>query len=385
MNILLLDEGQHQSLYLSRKLQECADTDTDIHVAIASAASHRQNMLGHFPVTSHSTPNPADAGYAEHVGALARNVDYIIPIGNNCLPIAYNASTTWRDKVFPAITPDTFALLFDKFASTQFAIQLGIRCPDSTEVETLEQLHNATELFGLPIVLKQRSGWAGTGVRICHTREDLEKTFHLFRAQGDRGLFCQRYIRGTPCLAGGLFLHGNAVRIYCADHAVTYPPITGASKSLISCHDQNLIQALRMFCQAVCWTGLGNLDFVRGEDGALYFLEMNPRIWGSIAATADAGVEMICPLLQLMQGESPTPSLAYQADIRSALFPQYLLALCQQGGYRNLWRVISERRLWRRAPWNRPHYLFGYLIIVSRAWLHSVRRTLAGSLKTPES
>jgi biotin carboxylase len=375
MRILLLDEGQHQSLYLSRKLQEYTAPQENIHVAIASSKMRRQ-MYGVFPVTFFAVPPPSAANYADRITAIAKDFDHIIPISNNCLPVAYNTKTTWSHKVFPPLPTESFMVLFDKFASTQLAKKSGINCPDFIEIEKADDLHQAINRFGLPIVLKQHTGWAGTGVHICHSTEELIKNFYLFHIQGKEKIFCQQYIEGTPCLAGGLFLNGEALRIYCADHTFNYPPITGSSKSLISRHDSDMENTLITFCRAVNWTGLGNLDFIRGNDGKLYFLEMNPRIWGSIAASEDAGVNLIEPLVKIMRKEKPTPILTYEDNVHSALFPQYILTLCQQGGYKNLWRAASERWLWSKAPWTTPRYMLGYMIKFSHAWLHGLKRTV---------
>lgn len=389
MKILLLDEGQPQSLYLSRKLQECTDIDADIQVAIATSSVRRQKLANYFPLQCFAVTRPDDPDYAAQIAALAASFDVIIPISNNCLPIACNPATSWAEKVFPQISPDIFATVFDKYASTELARSLGIRCPDTVLIDNRDALAGAIDTLGLPIVLKQRIGWAGAGVRICHSLHELQQAFddlqqQTHHSQNRNGLFCQRYISGTPALAGGLFLHGRALRLHAADHTFSYPPLTGSSKSIISRNDRDMQNALQQFCAAIQWNGLGNIDFIRSENGELYFLEMNPRIWGSIAAAEDAGVEMIRPLLQVLRGEVPDSALAVNTNVHSALFPQYLLTLCQQGGYGNLWRAISERWLWRQAPWHNPRYMFGYLVKFTHAWLHGLKRTIRHTPPEPD-
>jgi hypothetical protein len=81
-----------------------------------------------------------------------------------------------------------------------------------------------------------------------------------------------------------------------------------------------------------------------------------------------------------LSGHHPTASLHYQHGVHSVLFPQHLLTLCQQGGYRNLWQVISNLSLWRSIPRHNYRYFFYYLLKIIHAWLHGLKRTLRSSL-----
>jgi predicted ATP-grasp superfamily ATP-dependent carboligase len=111
--------------------------------------------------------------------------------------------------------------------------------------------------------------------------------------------------------------------------------------------------ALRVF-DVLQWTGLASADFVRAADGGFHFLEVNPRPWGSIAAAADAQVDLFTPLADLMCGGTPAPDLAYTRDVETRILPLYLLNPRSWLDIRTAVHIITDLRSRQGAMFRSP-------------------------------
>jgi hypothetical protein len=76
-----------------------------------------------------------------------------------------------------------------------------------------------------------------------------------------------------------------------------------------------LEEAYKVFA-ALKYTGLGHVEFVReGPDGEFKFLELNPRVWGSIGIARYAGVDLFSAYQRLAAGLPVAPDLSYRQGV----------------------------------------------------------------------
>jgi predicted ATP-grasp superfamily ATP-dependent carboligase len=371
--ILLLDEGLYQTLYVSRKLQAFAD------ITIACSNPRWIKRAKKLPVKLIATKKPDSPDYLQELNTLAPNFDVIIPISNDTLPLAYENDFLWQEKVFPRIPKASFSTANNKLLATRHAEQLGIRCPLTIAVNHRNELNTTAEKLGFPLIIKTAIGCAGIGVRICHNQAELLQAYDLL-SKKNVDIFCQQFISGDTFGASGLFYDGVILRNYCWQKTTMHPPLIGPSKRCLSTTDPVLNQLMTTLATSLDWHGLIDMDFICDAQGNYYFLEINPRVWGSIAATEDAGVDMITPLWEMLQGKTPKADLHCRDKVDSALFPQYFLAACKEDSYARLWQMLTDKSLWGSAPNDIP-YLNWYKQEIAHAWLHSLRRTVFNSLK----
>src|SRR5262249_6410597 len=77
-----------------------------------------------------------------------------------------------------------------------------------------------------------------------------------------------------------------------------------------------LEEAFKVFA-AIQYTGLGHVEFVRdARNGDFKFLEINPRVWGSIGIARHAGVDLFSAYELLASGVTVAPDLRYQEGVR---------------------------------------------------------------------
>jgi predicted ATP-grasp superfamily ATP-dependent carboligase len=191
-----------------------------------------------------------------------------------------------------------------------------VAVPDECDVE-------AVGAFGFPVVVKGETGRGGNATFIASSERAVRRAIARLHQRGVTP-FRQRFVAGPTFLVGGVFDRGRALRLYAGEKTAQFPPRTGPAATIRSTHDPALIEpALRAFSAAKVH-GLASADFVRDGDGRYWFLELNPRPWGCIAAARDAGVELFAPLVRLWRGEPVDADLVWQGGVVTRVLPPKL-------------------------------------------------------------
>lgn len=122
------------------------------------------------------------------------------------------------------------------------------------------------------------------------------------RARGAR-LIVQELVPGR---GAGVFLlrHGGRTLLRFAHRRLHEVPYTGGYSSLReSCHDDPLVAQAEALLASIGYEGVAMVEFRRTEDGLAYFMEINGRLWGSLALALHAGVDFPLGLLDCMAGD----------------------------------------------------------------------------------
>jgi len=346
--VLLLDQEWVSTLYVGLALCRAG---YDVHVLTAAGAT----SLGQW-FTWGAAPSVHDPAYLEEV---ARHVDacrprWVIPLTEKILSRVWDDVPSWEHAVFPRTVPWQRDLLADKHAMAQFVAASGVRVPGGRYVDTMDALDEAIVELGLPIVVKPPRGAGGDRVTICTTAAEAEARVRELTVLPGAGAILQQYIDGETYLVGGVFSHGVPLRLYSAQKLELYPERVGPAQRLRSTADPALRDIAQRVFELLEWTGLASADFVRDVDGHYYFLEMNPRPWGSIAAAADAGVDLFSAYAALLRGDAIAPDLRCRDGVVSTLFPQRMASRVQPGNGWSLLRAAFDPASWRAIPWRKP-------------------------------
>ncbi|HUS28408.1 MAG TPA: ATP-grasp domain-containing protein [Kofleriaceae bacterium] len=265
---------------------------------------------------------------------------FVPRVGTSALAAVLDASTRngGYDVVYPATEPlqqllhATPPAFRDKRVMSALMKSAGIAVPAEHPAETDDDVRAAGHALGLPLVIKGSVGRGGNATFIVRSIAAAQRVARRMRARGGE-VFAQEHIAGVTYLAGGVFDDGRAIRLYCGAKRVQFPARTGPAAELESSSDPALVEtALRVFAAARV-TGLASADFLRAADGRYYFVELNPRPWGSITAARDAGVDLFGPLVALWRGQTLPPELQFRPTVVSPVFPFALLAVpCWRSG-----------------------------------------------------
>ncbi|MDH3603159.1 MAG: hypothetical protein OEU26_26395, partial [Candidatus Tectomicrobia bacterium] len=259
--------------------------------------------------------------------------DWVLPISEAAVA-AVAAVRHELPEAVTALIPSDAALAFtlSKYRATRKALALGIRCPTTVFVSDGTSLAVCTHdlsILRFPVVIKSDNYVSAQGA--YHKGETFYAATMAHAAailrelrQRPTGVIAQAYIPGGG--AGAFLLRcGGRTSLRFAHRRLHEVPYTGGYSSYReSCHDPELLHLGEQILHAIDYDGVAMVEFRRGlHDNQLYFLEINGRLWGSLALALHCGVDFPRALLESHQNGRPYgPVPSYRAGIRCRnLFP----------------------------------------------------------------
>ncbi|HTJ46372.1 MAG TPA: ATP-grasp domain-containing protein [Kofleriaceae bacterium] len=341
MRVLLVEEGWHSTMYLARALAD-AGHDVTALTANGTAAS-----CTHRGVRWISGPRVDSPPFTASLAQIAPAFDRILPLTEPAMIRLWDASGPWSDRLWPHAEPWQRRLVRDKHALVAHMAAKGIEVPAQRPI--------GDELERLPVVIKGATGCGGRMVRIVETRDALASARARAARLGGEWV-AQELLPGPTYLFGGLFDRGAPVRIYAGRKLEQHPPRTGGAIALRSVADDALVELGVRAMRELRWTGFASADLMRRADGRPVLVEINPRLWGSLAGAQAAGVDLFTPFAALFGGCAPAPDLRFAPERDCWIFPRYLNAAAHRnlGGAR---RALRDLRGDQGEDWRDPRFV----------------------------
>jgi len=131
---------------------------------------------------------------------------------------------------------------------------------------------------------------------------------------GSEGLV-QPYISGQNVSVSGVSWEGELV---CALHHISERiwPVTSGITAYAKTIPPNveLEQGVSHLMRAIDWSGVFEVEFIRSPRGEHYLIDLNPRIYGSLALAVAAGLNLPAIWVDLLFGRRPSVG-GYRAGI----------------------------------------------------------------------
>jgi protein-tyrosine-phosphatase/predicted ATP-grasp superfamily ATP-dependent carboligase len=258
----------------------------------------------------------SDGGIAQLVAMFyAENYDLLVPsteVSLLALLSPHIPDEMYRRAVLPARASVEAAL--DKERVWMLAQRLGVRVPQSELVSVDSVPPNTFPVVLKPVFSKQQT--AGTirefTVTIARNldqwRTALASTYAGIPVQQ------QEYIAGKGVGVEMLFERG-AMRWAFMHERVHELPLTGGGSSYrtsVGLRD-DLVASARSLLAELQWHGAAMVEFKVTPSGEAYLMEINPRLWGSLALAIDCGVDFPAGLLALATGQVVPPQPHYKS------------------------------------------------------------------------
>ena len=186
----------------------------------------------------------------------------------------------------------------------------------------------------LPVLIKASAGGGGRGMRVVRSLDVLDREAAAARAEalsafGDATVFCEAY------LATGRHVE---VQVLADEHGTVWA--LGERECSIQRRHQKIVEeapsplverfpAMRddLFAaaiaatRAISYTGAGTVEFLAGDDGNFYFLEMNTRLQVEHPVTeCTTGVDLVALQVRVAEGErlppAPPPPSGHAIEVR---------------------------------------------------------------------
>jgi protein-tyrosine-phosphatase/predicted ATP-grasp superfamily ATP-dependent carboligase len=238
------------------------------------------------------------------------------------------------------VAPDHagFLATHHKDQTLRLAERLGIAVPPTQVLHNVADMARLQRPFTFPLVLKpSRSVTPRTLIRntvvIVRSEEEL---FQRLPALLERcPVLVQQFCPGHGVGLTILARRGEVVAAF-QHRRVHEPPEGGASSYRQSVPlSSDLLDAARRVCAELRWTGPAMLEFkVDPDTGRAVLMEINGRLWGSLALAIQAGVDFPRLLYDLYVHDRVTPTFSYRT-------PYFV-------------RHTTRDLYWLRANWQTP-------------------------------
>lgn len=297
-----------------------------VGVTAGSAASIHGGRVSRFTDRAVTYPPPDDDPTA-FIRAIERELeanDYemLLPVTEPTVELVLDHRERLEQHTAVPFPPaETFRVGQDKRLTVEAARDIGIPHPKTlfsgeTTVDAVDRE------FEYPVVVKPVRGAGRIGTTVCDSFADLERvTRETLDAHGpvlfqefvplkdERGVYTLYDSSSTPV--------GRTVQRRLRSH----PPEGGASTYRETVADPELVDLADKLLGALDWQGLAMVEFrIDARTGEPKLMEINPRLWGSLALSRYAGVNFPYLLYQLATGASPDPILDYDVGVRSRYF-----------------------------------------------------------------
>jgi pyruvate carboxylase len=214
-------------------------------------------------------------------------------------------------------TPEAIEALGDKLSARAVAQAAGVPVVPGTAapVTTLAEARAFADKVGYPVFVKAAGGGGGRGMRAVRAPGELEEALARARSEagkafGDDSLFIEKMVVQPKHIEVQILAdeHGNVVHFYERDcsvqrrhqKVVEYAPAWSLPQEV---RQRVAADALKVARQA-SYTNAGTVEFLVGEDGGHYFIEVNPRIQVEHTVTeAITGRDLVQSQIRIAQGQ----------------------------------------------------------------------------------
>ncbi len=225
--------------------------------------------------------------------------------------------------VFIGPTPEQIELMGDKVRARNFVEKGGFPvAPSAIEDDDPASFVERARAVGAPLLIKPSAGGGGKGMRIVRDLSVLEQEIERARSEGQRyfgdgRLYVERYVENPRHIEVQVLgdTHGNVVHVFERECSVqrrfqkiveeTPSPALDADKR------REICETAAGIAREAGYRNAGTVEFIFGQGGEFYFLEMNTRLQVEHPVTEQiTGIDLVAEQLRVAAGEA----LGYAQD-----------------------------------------------------------------------
>ena len=179
-------------------------------------------------------------------------------------------------------------MMGNKISAKEFALKAGLPIVPGSTGPIDEEPHKKAEELGYPIIIKAAAGGGGRGMRIVHSKDELEDAIELTQQEssiafGDSTVYMEKFLKNPRHIEIQVLAdrHGNFLHLGDRDCSLQRrhqkvieeaPAIGIKDEKRQEIYDQ-CIEA----CKQMNYVSAGTFEFLYENDN-FYFIEMNTRI-----------------------------------------------------------------------------------------------------------
>ena len=219
---------------------------------------------------------------------------------------------------FKFIGPSSSSMLAagDKTNARKTAEKVGIPIiPGSnSSVNSFEEAAQIADSVGYPVMIKASLGGGGRGMRIVHSKDEIEKLLHVAKGEaksafGDDKVYIEKYLEHPRHIEVQILAdeHGNTIWLgerECSIQRRHQKLIEEAPSPVITQEEREKIGNYAvLMAKAINYRSAGTVEFLRDGKSNFYFLEMNTRIQVEHPVTEMVtGIDIVKEQLKIASG-----------------------------------------------------------------------------------
>ncbi|GAB4322487.1 MAG: ATP-grasp domain-containing protein [Candidatus Zixiibacteriota bacterium] len=333
LNVLVTDGSYKHALGIVRTLGRRGH-----RVYVTGSSRFSPAFFSRFTQDSATCPEPRHSpdAYAEclRTCAIRWNIDLVIPVGYASVETCAVHADEFRSRgAFTLIpTPNQFELASDKWQMIETARSQGLSVPNSCLPSSLDEARHFLHEQPSGCVVKHRRESLGKGSTRINDDRELEVFFERLGANSFGTAILQTFVDGHGSGYMALSEDGRIVREFAHRRLREMPATGGYATAAESIRDNALMEQGRRLFETLEWNGPGMVEF-RVDGDRRWFIEFNPKFWGSLDLALQCGADFPGDLCLLATG----------VDLSERPVPEYRI------GYRAWWPWRGDvRRLWQR-------------------------------------
>ena len=307
--VLILDADGRAGLAC---VQSLGPPGHEVHVAVRARGSLTESSRWCHAVYL-QPPFVPTSGAIDWLTDLDRRFDFTLVIATT------EASLRWM-RTFPqdhqlrrkAVLPSDRSIdeALNKELTLARVTQLGIAVAPSRLLEkgAAPQLpRDGYPLVLKPIISKVLIGNELISLSVAIARDARERDAFLAATLPFTAVQEQAWVPGRGVGVEMLFDHGRLVWSFIHERLHEWPLTGGASTLRRSAeNDPALVEQSRRLLEALEWNGVAMVEWRKSNEDVYHFIEINPRLWGSLPLTIAAGIDIPRGLLSLAENQ-PLP------------------------------------------------------------------------------
>jgi len=221
-----------------------------------------------------------------------------------------------NDLVFVGPSPDVMERLGDKAsAKAEMRAAAVPLVPGTAGSASLEEIREAAEAIGFPVLLKATAGGGGKGMRLVDDPDGLDQAFAAAAAEaeasfGDGSLYLEKVVAPARHVEIQVLCdrHGNVLTLgerECSIQRRHQKLVEESPSPALSPETREEMEAaVERACRAVGYEGAGTFEFLLGLEGEPYFIEVNCRLQVEHPVTEMlTGVDIVREQVRIAAGE----------------------------------------------------------------------------------
>lgn len=203
-----------------------------------------------------------------------------------------------------------------KVAAREAATEVGLPVVPGSEglLASADEAVEVADGIGYPVALKADAGGGGRGIRRCENGDEVRSAFaeaarEAETAFGSAALYLEKYLEGGRHIEFQILADGQGGAIHLGERECSiqrrHQKLLEEAPSTVLTPEERDEYGMLCARAAAAWgyRGAGTMEFLRSDDGQLYFLEMNTRLQVEHPVTeAVTGVDLARAMIRIAAG-----------------------------------------------------------------------------------